>query len=118
MFEELSKWLDNALEAEIPDEVIAFGFNLYDDGDCRWSMELVGASEFDADDDDWLCNEVTDFDTRDNPFRWEKEAEWEEILADVINALKEYLDDGKYADILKAKAGIGIGFVDGDVEIL
>ena len=52
MFDELSKWLDNALEAEIPDEVIAFGFNLYDDGDCRWSMELVGASEFDADDDD------------------------------------------------------------------
>ena len=30
MFDELSKWIDNALEAEIPDEVIAFGFNLYD----------------------------------------------------------------------------------------
>ena len=43
MFDELSKWLDEVLEAEIPDEVVAFGFNLYDDGDCCWSMELVGA---------------------------------------------------------------------------
>ena len=118
MFDELSKWLDEVLEAEIPDEVVAFGFNLYDDGDCCWSMELVGASEFDADDDDWLCNEVTDFDTRDNPFRWEKEAEWEEILTDAINALKEYLQNGKHADTLKAKAGVGVGFVDGDLEIL
>ena len=61
---------------------------------------------------------MTDFDTRDNPFRWEKEAEWEEILTDAINALKEYLQNGKHADTLKAKAGVGVGFVDGDLEIL
>ena len=32
--------------------------------------------------------------------------------------LRLYLEDGEYANILKSKEGIGIGFVDGDVEIL
>ena len=48
MFDEVSKWLDqvleDALETGIPKEVTAFGFNLYEDGDYDWSMELVGTS--------------------------------------------------------------------------
>lgn len=118
LFDEVSEWLDNVLEAEIPNEVIAFGFNLYDAGDYNWSMELIGTSEFDTDDEDWLCNEVTDFDTRDEPFQWSQNTEWEEILNHITGVLQEYLESGKYADILKAKSGIGVGFVDGDVEIL
>lgn len=118
MFDKVSKWLDDVLETDIPKEVVAFGFNLYDDGNYNWSMELIGTSEFDVDDEDWLCNEVTDFNTRENPFQWTKEAEWEEIFDDVLCVLKEYLKRGKYVDVLKAKAGIGVGFVDGDVEIL
>lgn len=122
MFDEVSEWLDEVLkdisETGMPNEVVAFGFNLYDDGDFNWSMELIGASEFDMDDEDWLCNEVTDFDTRDDPFHWSKKAEWEEILNDITDILKEYLKSGKHANVLKAKSGIGVGFVDGDLEIL
>lgn len=81
MFDEISEWLDDVLEdisdTGIPNAVIAFGFNLYDNGDDNWSMELIGTSEFDTDDEDWLCNEVTDFATRDNPFQWCKKAEWD-----------------------------------------
>ncbi len=122
MFDEISEWLDDVLEdiseTGIPNEVLAFGFNLYDNGDGNWSMELIGTSEFDTDDEDWMCNEVTDFDTRDNPFQWDKKAKWEEILNDVTYLLKRYLESGKYADVLKAQFGIGVGFVDGNVEIL
>lgn len=118
MINKLSKWLDDVLETDIPCEVEAFGFNLYDDGHYNWSIELVGASEFDINNDDWLCSEVTDFDTRENPFRWKKEADWNEILIDIVNVLKEYLQSGKYANTLKSKAGVGVGFVDGDLEIL
>lgn len=121
MFDEISEWLDDVLEdildTGIPNEVTAFGFNLYDDGD-DWSMELIGASEFDTDDEDWLCNEVTDFNTRDDPFQWHQKAEWEEILNDVTCVLKQYLENGKYADVLKAKSGIGVGFIDGNINIL
>jgi len=122
MFEEISEWLDDVLEdvseTGIPTEVIAFGFNLYDDGDDNWSMELIGTSEFDTNNEDWLCHEVTDFDTRDDPFQWCKKAKWEEILNNITRYLKKYLESGKYADILKAKSGIGVGFIDGDVKIL
>lgn len=118
MFNRVSEWLDVVLETDIPAEVVAFGFNLYEDEPYYWSMELIGASEFDVDDEDWLCNEATDFDTRENPLRWHRETGWEEILNDIVYALKEYLKKGKYADILKAKSGVGVGFVDGNIEIL
>lgn len=122
MFDEESEWLDDVLEnmseTGIPTEVIAFGFNLYDEGNGNWSMELIGASEFDTDNEDWLCNEVTDFNTRDNPFQWYKKAKWEEILDDITDFLKRYLRNGIYADILKAKSGIGVSFVDGNIRIL
>lgn len=118
MFRTVSEWLDVALEAPVPDEVAAFGFNLYEDGDCDWLMEFIGASEFDPENEDWLCSEVTDFGTRDKPLRWHREAGWEEVLHDIVRALKEYLKNGKHADILKAKSGVGVGFVDGNIEIL
>ena len=37
MFGEISKWLDNALNQVIPDEVVAFCFNLYEDGNNKWN---------------------------------------------------------------------------------
>lgn len=118
LFDKISEWLDNVLETDIPNEVIAFGFNIYDDGNYNWSMELIGTSEFDIDSEDWLCNEVTDFNTRNNLFQWKQKASWEEILNHITGILKEYFKNGKYADVLKAKLGIGVGFVDGNVVIL
>ena len=118
VYNRVSEWLDVVLETDIPAEVVAFGFNLYEDIDHDWSMELIGTSKFDVDDEDWLCNEVTDFDTRENPLQWHRKTGWEEILNDIVSALKEYLKNGKYADILKAKSGVGVGFVNGNIEIL
>lgn len=120
MYNQIEEWLNNVLEQEIPPETVAFCFNLYEDGSNSWSMELVGTEDFDAnpDNSDWACEEVTDFDTRDNPFSWEEDAEWDEVLEDVIAALKQYLNNGLHADVLKAYAGVGVGFVDGDMEIL
>ena len=118
VYNRVSEWLDVVLETDIPAEVVAFGFNLYEDIDHDWAMELIGTSKFDVDDEDWLCNEVTDLDTRENPLRWHRETGWEEILNDIVSALKEYLKNGKYADILKAKSGVGVGFVNGNIEIL
>ncbi len=120
--DEITEWLDEILEEisemEIPNEIAAFGFNLYDDGGHNWSMELIGTSEFDINNPDWLCREVTDFDTREDPFQWHQEGEWQEIQRVMSETIKEYLSTGEYANILKNKFGIGIGFVDGDVEIL
>lgn len=116
--DKLSDWLDNILKQSIPEDVIAFGFNLYEDEDNHWSIELVGTNRFDIEDEDWCCDEITDFGTRENPFMWKQDTTWNKILEDTIFYLKEYLNVGKYANVLKDKMGIGVGFVDGDLEII
>lgn len=118
MYRIVEKWLDEVLHQQIPEEVIAFSFNLYEDGNNKWSMELVGTDSYNADDEDWRCGEVTDFQTRNNPLAWTKDTNWAIILEDVMNAIKEYLAYGKFADVLKAKEAVGIGFIDGDVETI
>jgi len=114
----VSNWIDDILNTDIPDNVVAFCFNLYDDGCGEWSMELIGSSRFDLKDEDWPCDEITHFDSRKNLYKWEMECSWEEALAYIVNGLKEYLANGKYADVLKSRSGVGVGFVDGSLEIL
>lgn len=118
MYEKIEEWLNNILKQEIPSGVIAFNFNLYEDMDNNWSIELVGTESFDIDDEDWACDEVTDFGTRDNPFCWHKEAEWNEILKETASVLNNYLNNGACAGVLKNSKGVGVGFADGDIEIL
>lgn len=115
---QISDWIDNILNTDIPDDVVAFCFNLYEDGNGVWSMELVGTSRFDTEDEDWPCDEITDFDSRENPYGWEKDCNWEDALAYIVNALKEYLTYGKHAELLKSRNGVGVGFVDGCIEII
>lgn len=114
----ITDWIDNVLNTVIPERIVAFCFNLYEEGDGNWSMELVGSDWFDPEDGDWACNEITDFGSRENLYMWKMNCDWEESLAYMIQELKEYLANGARAELLKSKAGVGVGFVDGDIEIL
>lgn len=118
MFDEISKWPDDALAQGGPDEVAAFCFNLYEDEQNRWSMEAIGTDSFDADDGDWGCDEVTGFGTRGNCYTWEAAKEWDEILNEIVSLLKDYLASGTYAALLQEKSGVGAGFVDGAIEVI
>lgn len=118
MYEKVAAWLEEALKQDIPEEVAGFCFNLYEDGDGHWSVELVGAERFDEQDEDWPCDEVTDFDTRTNPLTWQGAYAWDRALEEIRAALTEYLERGKRADVLKSRGGVGVGFVDGDLENL
>lgn len=114
----LADWIDNILNTDILEDVKAFCFNLYEEGDGSWSMELVGSGRFDPEDQDWPCDEVTDFGSGNNSFHWEMDVDWEGALSYIVRELKEYLENGKYAEVLKSKSGVGVGFVDGDLEII
>lgn len=111
-------WLNNILIQEIPENVVALNFNLYEDGNNCWSIELVGSDIFDLDDEDWPCNEVFDFDTRQNPLNWSQDATWNKVLTEISEIIKNYLNHGLYANILKKYQAVGISFVDGDVNII
>ena len=114
----MENWLNNILEQTIPTDVVALNFNLYDDGDNHWSMELVGTDSFDLEDEDWRCDEVFDFGTRETPLAWKEEKPWDDILEEMIQIIKQYLEQGQYSSVLKKYLGVGIGFVDGDGELL
>ena len=110
------EWLDLILKNELNSEIKAINFNLYEDNDNKWSIELVGTFSFDKDSEDWACDEL--FATRDTPFVIECESDWKSMEMVFIGLVNEYLSFGKYADKLKAYPAIGIGFVDGDLHIL
>ncbi|MDE5588673.1 MAG: hypothetical protein K2J60_05980, partial [Acetatifactor sp.] len=122
MYCKIETWLDDVLEhkvtSKISSAIRAFCFNLYEGGNGDWSMELVGTESFDPGDEDWACDEITDFGTREEPLSWEKETDWNEVLSDVSSALKHYLENGLHADILKSRMGVAVGFTDGNLEIL
>ena len=83
MYDSFEKWLDETLAADIPQEAVALNFNIYEDGDNLWSVELVATDRFDPIDPDWACDEV--FAARENPFEWEEETPWLDILEEVLN---------------------------------
>ena len=116
MYNEFEAWLDSALDTELSEDIAAFNFNLYEDGDDLWSIELIGASRFDAEDPDWACDEV--FTNREEPLSWSAETNWESVLETMTVYVEKYLEEGKYADVLKSYDAVGIGFVDGDITIV
>lgn len=116
MYQVFEKWLDNTLEENLPSNLKAFCFNIYDDGEDCWSVELVGCGSFDKDDADWACDEI--FDNRDEPFAWEEKASAEDIQNKVRAFVAHYLLEGKHADILTGYEGLAMGFVDEDLELL
>lgn len=95
---------------------IAINFNLYEEQDSKWSIQLISASEFSLDDMDWCCDE--EFSSGEELFTWRADINWGEILDVSCDMIRDYLTKGKYAKELKKYAGIAAGFVDGDLEIL
>ncbi len=116
MYNKFERWIGNILSQELPTDILAIIFNLYEEENNVWSLELVGTASFDTDDDDWACDEM--FNTRETPLRWEQKAIWEEILVNISSIITKYLEKGQYAEKLKIYQGVGIGFVDGDINLI
>jgi len=117
-YNDLSRWLDSVFAEIIPDDVAGIVFNLYQDAENQWALEVVGTSSFDDADDNWACDEITDFDTRKKPFSWKDESGWKEVLSETKIGLCKYLEDGQQSEIIKTVQGVSVGFVDGDLEML
>ena len=118
-YEATESWLDSLLGAgQLPAGIVAIGFNLYEKDQDSWIMEMVGTSQFSLEDESWLTEEVTDFGTKEKPLAWQQASDWKTILAETVLNLRTYLDKGAYASQLKSVSGVGVGFADGDIEIL
>ena len=115
-YEDFEKWVDTALSVELPENIEAFCFNLYEKGNNVYAVEIIGSPTFDETDENWACDEV--FNNRGYPLCWKSDKSWEGVLEDTVALVKRYLKEGKYASLLLSKKGVGVGFVDGNIELL
>ena len=123
IYEEFEKWLDDLLENnDMPENTAAFNFNLYEESveEHIYGVQLIAAERFDKDDPDWPCDEVWSseedifcIDTSD-----EEDTGWKHALELISEMCSEYLENGRYKDILTDSQGVGIGFVDGDIDLI
>jgi hypothetical protein len=118
-FKLFSNWLNQVLEKNIPKGIKAFNFNLFEGEEETYDIQLIGSDEFDEDDFDWAC---TEYFTSGELFCYIKRTEeienWKQGLNYITMLVQRYLDEGEDAQILKNASAIGIGFVDGDIDIL
>lgn len=115
--EEFKIWVEKYL-IDLPENAAAINFNLYE-GEEAYSVQLIAADEFDEEDEDWACEEV--FSTEDDLFvipMTEDIEDWEDALVYIKGLIEEYLKVSSYKSILKKLQVIGVGFVDGNVELL
>lgn len=118
MYNSFANWINPILAENYFEGVEAFNFNLYEDcenGEVVFSVQLIGAPSYDADDSDWACEEI--FSTGENLFRLPDCNDWEVCLQDFKKIIEEYLKKGEYANTLMCTKAVAYGFVDGDLEI-
>ena len=113
------KWINDSLSKKLPEDIEGFSFNLIENsGD--FSVELVGTSSFDEDDQDWACDEIFEPNRRaiSIPEKY-SELQWESCLDNMQTLLINYIKSNeKGALVLQRAQGIGIGFVDGDLVVV
>lgn len=117
-YEEFSKWLESNLK-QLPSEVVAVNFNLYEGSNQTYDIQLIGTDKFDETDEEWVCEEI--FTTGEDVFlitRTDDIEDWEDGLSFITKMIEEYLQNGKYTNILQKLQAVGVGFVDGDIELL
>lgn len=119
IYTEFESWLDNLLENnDMPDETLAFCFNLYEESseDSVYSVQLVACDKFDKNDSDWACEEVwsSEEDIFCIELSDEQDRDWKSAQALIKSWVQEYM---KICDTLSAKP-VAIGFIDGELEYI
>ena len=118
---EFEDWLNKGLENNIPASVKAFSFNLFEPAsidNVKFGIELIGADIFDPNNSDWACEEIWEPNERrlNIPTTYSGE-DWESCLKVMKDLVLKEIKSGSFKK-LKSKEGIGIGFVDGDLEVI
>ncbi|MEL4273397.1 hypothetical protein [Shewanella xiamenensis] len=108
-------WIDGQLIEDIPTQIVAFNINIYES---PFSIEIVGSSEFDPEDEDWACNE--DWLPKNRLISVSSALfgnSWEEAQENILAMAKRYLQSqSKNAHKLKSAKAFAVGFVDGNLS--
>ena len=120
IYNEFEKWLNSLLENIVTDNIKAFNFNLYDEEDETYGVQLIGADEFSESDADWACSEV--YSSEEDIFYIDHSDETASDpligLEFICGLVSRYLELGVYREKLKAVTAVGAGFIDGDIILV
>ena len=113
--QKLHELLEGLEREQIPKRVIAWHFDLYE----PYALQLAGSSSFDADDDDWACEDEDEFYPQSSRLQLEflNELSWRQVLKMLVQALRELREQMPDAKIFECKH-IAVGFVDGDLILI
>lgn len=114
----IHSWIIRIDESEkIPDSIKAFNFGIFETED-GYQIYLVGATDYDLEDDDWACEE--DFIPDEKYLNLGKESEkweWEEVQSIVKDSIEQFIKIKVSHDSFLYKAEyLTTGFDDGELE--
>lgn len=113
---EFNIWLEKQLMGPIPDDVVAFNFNLFEcETENQFDVQLIGCKEYDLEDDDWAC--APDYSSGEDLYHFSADG-WEKALESFIALVNEYLQSCGTPNQFTAAECISAGFVDGDLELI
>lgn len=118
VYNNFENWLNNILSDNLPQEIIAFNFNLYEGIDNTIHIELIGADNYSENNNNWPCEAIFSWKNIykiKNEYIWNERKEQLKFCTRLIN---QYLDKWKYYQILNNSKVITIGFVDWDLNII
>ena len=119
----LKDWLDKSLQEKIPEEVKALNFNLYEPAgidDIKFGIELIGSSNFDEKNSDWACEECWEPTQRQLviPISCSSD-DWRTCQEVITEYLARYINSEFQKSKIKNQIiAIGVGFVDGDLDVI
>lgn len=106
----------------LPNAIVALNFNIWEvvdeDNVSCYTLELIGSERYDAEDDDWACEE--DFDPRFrncDALQLSSKIPWEDVLKGLIEVLKELKDELGDISLFRVEH-ITVGFTDGGLIVL
>jgi len=106
----------------LPQDIVALNFNVWEaaeeNGESCYTLELIGSKQYDAQNDDWACEEDFEPNQRNcDALQLSSEIPWEEVLKDMVGVLKELKKELKGINLFRVEH-ITVGFSDGDLEVI
>ena len=113
--QKLRELLEGLEREQIPKRVIAWHFDLYE----PYALQLAGSSSYDADNDDWACEDEDEFYPQSSRLQLDflSELSWRQVLKMLVQALRELREQMPDAKIFECKH-VAAGFVDGDFILI
>lgn len=114
----IADWIRDSLNQNIPKSVKALNFNLSElgFGFKSFEVDLIGSSYFDKNDEDWACDEVWSSPKKSLIMPDDFASNWQDCLIKTKELLTHFI---KIVDIDKDHVvAVGIGFVDGEINIV